>query len=161
VVVRSVSKSLGPDLRLAVLCGDPVTVARVEGRQRLGTGWVSHVLQRAVLALWSDRRVTAGFDAAAEAYADRRESLIAALAARRIRAHGRSGMNVWVPVAEEAAAVAALAERGWAVRSGEPYRTKTPPAIRVTISSLKPGEAERFAADLAERLRPEARTAIK
>ena len=161
VVVRSVSKSLGPDLRLAVLCGDPVTVARVEGRQRLGTGWVSHVLQRAVLALWSDRRVTAGFDAAAEADADRRESLIAALAARRIRAHGRSGMNVWVPVAEEAAAVAALAERGWAVRSGEPYRTKTPPAIRVTISSLKPGEAERFAADLAERLRPEARTAIK
>ncbi len=152
-VVRSVSKFLGPDLRLAILAGDAATVARVEGRQRLGMGWVSHVLQRTVLALWSDRRVTGRFAKVAEAYATRRRALISALARRDIAAHGRSGLNVWIPVAEEAAAVAALAERGWAVRAGEPYRTRTPPAIRVTISTLEPPEAERLADDLSAGVR--------
>jgi DNA-binding transcriptional MocR family regulator len=152
-VVRSVSKFLGPDLRLAILAGDATTVARVEGRQRLGMGWVSHLLQRTVLALWSDRRVTERFAKVAEAYATRRRALISALARRGIAARGRSGLNVWIPVAEEAAAVAALAERGWAVRAGEPYRTRTPPAIRVTVSTLRPAEAERFADDLAASMR--------
>jgi DNA-binding transcriptional MocR family regulator len=152
-VVRSVSKFLGPDLRLAILAGDAVTVARVEGRQRLGMGWVSHLLQRTVLALWSDRRVTGRFAKVAEAYAKRRQALISALARRGIASRGRSGLNVWIPVAEEAAAVAALAERGWAVRAGEPYRTRTPPAIRVTVSTLRPAEAERFADDLAAGVR--------
>jgi DNA-binding transcriptional MocR family regulator len=158
-VVRSVSKSLGPDLRLAVLAGDPTTVARVEGRQSVGTGWVSHVLQDLVADLWTDRRTAALLARAAAAYADRRGALIAALAARGIGAHGRSGLNVWVPVREEAATVAALAHAGWAVRAGERFRLRSGPAIRITAASLAARDAERLASDLAASVRPAARSA--
>ena len=97
-VVRSVSKSLGPDLRLAVLAGDATTIARVEGRQHIGTGWVSHVLQEVVARLSADPRTEARLRAAASHYAAHRAGLIDTLRTHGIAAHGRSGFNVWIPV---------------------------------------------------------------
>ncbi len=158
-VVRSVSKSLGPDLRLAVMAGDPTTIARIEGRQWAGTGWVSHILQGLVLALWSDPATTERRRAAAEADRTRRDALLRALAAHEIPAHGRSGLNVWVPVAEELGTVTALAAAGWAVRGGERYRLQSPPAVRVTIATMTAREATRLAADMAAARAPERRTA--
>jgi DNA-binding transcriptional MocR family regulator len=149
-VVRSVSKSLGPDLRVALLASDDRTHARVEGRQSLGIRWVSHILQRVVVALWRDRAP----ERAGRIYGERRETLLRALAAHGIEAHGASGLNVWIPVAEETATVQALLQRGWAVKAGERYRIASPPAIRVTIASLEPRDAARFADDLAAVVRP-------
>jgi DNA-binding transcriptional MocR family regulator len=158
-VVRSVSKSLGPDLRLAVMAGDARTIARVEGRQTLGIRWVSHILQRLVVALWSDKRVDKQLARAERTYSQRRVALLDALHTRGIDAHGSSGLNVWIPIPEESAVAQELFQRGWAVAAGERYRIKTPPAIRVTTASLDAQDALKFANDLAEVLRPAQRRA--
>lgn len=152
-VVRSVSKPLGPDLRVALLASDPRTHARVEGRQTLGVRWVSHILQRLVVALWRDRAPAR----AGRIYSERRNALLRALAAHGIAAHGASGLNVWIPVSEESATVQALMHAGWAVKAGERYRIASPAAIRVTIASLEPKDAVRFAADLAQVIAPRRR----
>jgi hypothetical protein len=75
-----------------------------------------------------------------------------------IPAQGDSGLGVWVPVAEEVSTVQALLERGWAVSAGERYRFETPPAIRITTTTLGPGEAEELAAALDAVLRSPAAT---
>jgi DNA-binding transcriptional MocR family regulator len=151
-LVRSVAKAYGPDLRLAVLTGDADTVDRVHGRQRLGPGWVSRLLQRAVVRLWTDGAVDV--PAVAAAYRRRREALIGALAERGVSAHGRSGMNVWVPVPDETGVVARLLHAGWAVAPGARFRTATPPGIRVTVSTLTPEEATAVADALADAVAP-------
>jgi DNA-binding transcriptional MocR family regulator len=134
--VRSVSKPYGPDLRLAALAGDEATVARVEGRQRAGQGWVSSLLQRLVVSLWRDPAVAAGIAAAGESYRRRRTALREALAARGLAGHGRTGINVWVPVPDETRAVAALRETGYAVAPGALFRLASGPGIRITVSPL-------------------------
>ncbi|GAA3669225.1 aminotransferase class I/II-fold pyridoxal phosphate-dependent enzyme [Nonomuraea antimicrobica] len=155
VLVRSTAKAFGPDLRLAPVTGDPVTLDRLRGRQRLAAGWVSHLLQRAVAHLWRTRAVDTA--AVARAYGLRRDGLVAALAERGLPAHGRSGLNVWIPVADEAAAITRLLGRGWACAPGARNRIGTPPAVRLTVSPLDVGEIEPLADDLAAALRPAAR----
>ena len=148
-VVRSMSKPLGPDLRLAAMTGDPTTIARVQGHQILGPGWVSHILQRVVVELLRDPATARRIERATAAYAKRRAALIDALAARDVPAHGRSGLNVWVPLREERPVVEALRDRGWVVASGERFRIQTGPGIRVTVAGLRTREADQIAEIIA------------
>jgi DNA-binding transcriptional MocR family regulator len=148
---RSVAKALGPDLRLAVLAGDELTVARVQGRQQCGPGWVSHILQQLVLGLWSDRDVLARVKRAGRIYAERRGFLLNRLSERGIEATGASGLNVWVPVEDETRTVGALLARGWVVAAGAAYRLPgSSAAIRVTAATLTSAEAVALADDLHE-----------
>ncbi|MFF5445334.1 aminotransferase class I/II-fold pyridoxal phosphate-dependent enzyme [Streptomyces sp. NPDC012888] len=151
-LVRSVSKAYGPDLRLALLTGDPVTLDRVRGRQRLGPGWVSRVLQYAVAELWASGAVDPV--AVSRSYARRRDALVAALAERGVAAYGRSGLNVWVPVADETGAVARLLAAGWAVAPGARFRVASGPGIRITVSRLAVEEVPALADVVAEAVRP-------
>ncbi|HEX6688622.1 MAG TPA: aminotransferase class I/II-fold pyridoxal phosphate-dependent enzyme [Solirubrobacterales bacterium] len=155
---RSLAKSLGPDLRLAVLAGDPHTISRVRGRQAVGPGWVSHLLQRTAAALWADPKIARSLEKATATYRKRRETFITALAEHGIEAHAPSGLNVWIPVPDETSAVQALQTEGWAVAPGAPFRLQAEPAIRVTISTLQADEAKPLAAAIATALRPSHRT---
>ncbi len=150
-VVRSVSKWLGPDLRLALVAGDDTTVGRLEGRLALGTGWVSHVLQQATAEAW--RAATSGpeplLQQAAATYARRRAALCAALAERGVQATAPSGLNVWVRVDEEAATVERMRQAGYVVRAGERYRIRSGPAVRVTTARLDEEQAPTVADAIA------------
>ncbi|MET9595993.1 aminotransferase class I/II-fold pyridoxal phosphate-dependent enzyme [Streptomyces sp. NPDC006516] len=150
--VRSVSKAYGPDLRLAVLTGDALTVDRVTGRQRLGPGWVSGLLQRTVAHLWESGAVDTA--AVARSYGERRDALVRALAERGIEAYGRTGMNVWVPVSDETGAVARLLHAGWAVAPGARFRLTSPQGVRLTVSSLTAADIGPLADAGAEAARP-------
>jgi DNA-binding transcriptional MocR family regulator len=126
----------------------------VEGRQSLGPGWVSGLVQRLVTRLWTDPRVMAGVDRAAAAYAERREALAALVEA----APAPSGINLWVAVPDEEAVVRALLADGWAVAAGAPYRLSPGPAIRITTAELRPDETPRLAAAIERAAAPPRRT---
>ena len=148
--MRSVSKWLGPDLRLAVVAGDETTLARVEGRQSLGPGWVSTVVQRLAVRLWDDPVVAR----AADVYRERREALATLVDA----APAPSGINLWVPVPDEFTAVRALRAEGWAVAAGAPYRLSPGSAIRITTAALETEDAPRLAAAIERAVSPPRRT---
>ena len=138
LVVRSLNKPVSPDLRVAVAAADAEIANRLRQEQWLADGWVSSYLQRTAAAALASRSVQALLGRARQAYSRRPTELLKALAERGIEARGATGLNVWVPVPDETAAVRGLLERGWCVRAGARYRLRSPPAIRITVAQLLP-----------------------
>ncbi|NUS14075.1 MAG: GntR family transcriptional regulator, partial [Streptomyces sp.] len=73
-------------------------------------------------------------------------------AQRGIAAHGRSGLNVWVPVRDESAVVNGLRSRGWWVAAGARFRVASGPGVRITTADLEVADAPRLASDFAAAL---------
>jgi DNA-binding transcriptional MocR family regulator len=158
--VRSASKAYGPDLRLALLAGDHRTVERVHGRLRLGAGWVSYLLQDLAVSLWRDKAATRLVHEAEAVYTRNRTLLHAALADRGVTSHGRSGLNVWVPLPDETVAITRLLSAGWAAAPGTRFRIGTPPGMRITVSSLDVTEIDALADAVAEALHAVGRASV-
>ncbi|WP_103510607.1 aminotransferase class I/II-fold pyridoxal phosphate-dependent enzyme [Streptomyces sp. SM13] len=153
-LVRSVSKFLGPDLRLALVAADAESTARLEARLSAGTTWVSRLLQHAARQMLLDPSVHELHERAREVYARRSGLLVERLHAHGIEVpHRPDGLNVWVELdVDGRAAVKALAHRGWAVRPGHlfaPDPAAHRGAIRVTTATLTESQARAFAAELA------------
>ncbi|GAB3281918.1 transcriptional regulator PtsJ [Parasphingorhabdus pacifica] len=152
-LVRSVSKFLGPDLRLAFVLSDQDSEAQLSTRLSSAASWVSHVLQHIVATLLHDDETARLLREARDSYAARLCSLTDALHEHGIRLPpDRDGLNAWIPVGRrEKHLVDALAARGWAVRGGSDFAVtgRSAGALRVTSSIITPQQAQNFAADLA------------
>jgi len=149
--VMSFSKSHGPDFRLAAVGGASDPIALVERRRMLGPSWSSRLLQRVLCAMLTSADVEASVKAASAVYASRRALLVDGLGARNITVRGSHGLNIWVPVQDEATAVPMLAAHGIGVARGRPFRLVHDDNhfIRVTTSAIREG-AEVIVDRLAE-----------
>jgi DNA-binding transcriptional MocR family regulator len=138
VLVRSFSKTHGPDLRLAAVGGPAAVVDPMVERRYLGQGWSSRLLQSILLDLLTDPESRTLVAHARRTYAVRTATMVEALVARGVEVPGRDGINVWVPVAEQSAALLHLAAAGVRAASGDPFwiRPTGTHHIRVTTASI-------------------------
>lgn len=153
--VRSFSKSHGPDLRLAAMSGPAETMREIIGRRQLGQGWTSRLLQRILLELLTEERAIEQVADAAREYGRRRNALVDALAERGVPVGGVDGINIWIPVLDESAAIVRLASQGIGVTPGAPFAVlaNQPGHIRITAGLVADGHVE-----LADQLATAART---
>lgn len=135
--ILSFSKSLGPDLRLAVASGSREMIRQIQSYRSFSAGWTSRLLQAAAAWLLNDRTSLDGLALARAAYATRREALRDALAHHGVAASASEGLCLWVPVQSEQFALVTLAARGIAVLPGSKCALRQPNHIRVGTSMLK------------------------
>ena len=143
VHIRSFSKSHGPDLRLAAVSAPTAVRGAVNGRRQLGQGWSSRLLQQVLLGLLTDDVATAQVQTAARTYAARRARVVDRLRERGVEVGGTEGINIWVPVQDETAAVVRLASQGIGVAPGTPFRIGPGGEgghVRVTVGLAADGE---------------------
>jgi DNA-binding transcriptional MocR family regulator len=87
----------------------------------LGPGWSSRLLQGVLLDLLTDPGAIAQVALAREAYATRRETLLACLRERGATATAADGINLWLSVDDQQIAMVTLAAHGVAVAPGAPF----------------------------------------
>lgn len=151
-LLRSLSKPLGPDLRLAWLACDEETAVRLRLRLAAGTGWVSHLLQDAAVSVLESATQRAKIASAGVRYQQRLQSLQMLLQARGVQqAVPMEGLNLWLPLPDDSRPqVLALAARGWHVRAGEVFAVSAPGhGLRITCAALGTPQQRQLADDLA------------
>lgn len=139
VHIVSYSKSLGPDLRLAVLSSSASIVEQIQAYRNFGARWTSRILQAAGAWLLNDPITTASLARARQIYARRRMALVDALHTRGVEVANRDGLCLWVPVESEQFAMVTMAARGIAVFPGARFciNRTWPQHIRVGTGMLE------------------------
>jgi DNA-binding transcriptional MocR family regulator len=141
VHIRSYSKSHGPDLRLAAMSAPPELMADLLARRQLGQGWSSRLLQRILLHLLADPTAIAEVEKARSTYAGRRRVVVEELAKLGVEVGGGDGINLWIPVQDEASALIRLASQGIGVAPGKPFAVlpESRGFMRVTVGLVSSG----------------------
>ena len=154
-VVRSMSKTLGPDLRLAIVASDPLTSGKLRLRLNSGSQWVSHLLQDLACACLNDETYQHTLAQTQQFYAAQQQKLTAALRRHGIELPVGDGLNMWLPLEDNSQAIAfALAKSGWLVREGEVFGVNTPAhGLRITLSTLSDSDIDKLATDIHQALK--------
>jgi len=151
IYIRSFSKSIGPDLRIAVAVARPRLRSPLAESKNFADGWTSRILQRTLAGVLQDAELDESLSAAVRAYADRRT-----IAARELHNafrvlgggawSGTDGVNIWVhlpsgldslPVIERSASLGVL------VAPGEPFfiRPGRGDVLRLNVGAVDTDQA--------------------
>lgn len=137
--IRSYSKTLGPDLRLAVLSTTKEYADSIQAYRNFGASWTSRILQNAAAYLLNSKALPAQLEASRETYLQRRKWLTDELDKRKIRYFGDEGFALWIPVPSERYALVTMAVHGYAVFHGSRFLCSDKhdeEYIRIATSSL-------------------------
>lgn len=134
--VLSFSKSLGPDLRLAVLSSSTNVVKQIQSYRSFSSGWTSRLLQATTAWLLNDDESERIVSRARNTYAERRAKLTERLRQRGIDIPPGDGLCVWIPVESEQYALVTLAARGIAVLPGTKCSVGPTQHVRVATAIL-------------------------
>lgn len=151
IYVRSFSKSIGPDLRVAAVAARPRLRIPLRDAKVVADGWSSRIIQRALAAALEDPGLDVALEAARRTYAERRRVLTQVLEARlpdAIIVGTQDGVNVWVelpPGCDAMDVVHNAAELGVLVANGEAFyiRPGRGNAVRVSVGAIDRAEAVR------------------
>jgi DNA-binding transcriptional MocR family regulator len=146
VHIRSYSKSHGPDLRIAAVGGSADVIDPLVSRRMLGPGWTSRLLQAVLVELLTDPAAIAAVTRARSTYAMRSLAVREGLAGEGVTSTTGDGINAWVEVVDERAALIALAAMGVRVSPGAPFMVGGSPSyhIRVTTGVLDEHDSEQL-----------------
>lgn len=151
IYILSLSKFLGPDLRISIVNGSSQVVAEMQRQQLIGPRWVSHILQDAAASLWKIAITKNLLNIATESYQLRRKQLLNALPQEiALDLLLGDGIHLWIPVLSETAVVQHMAAKGWAIQEGSPFRLNGSPAVRISLGNVKVEHIDKLAEDLVD-----------
>ncbi len=158
--VRSFSKSIAPDLRMAVGVARPLLLEPLADAKSFADGWSSRLLQRVLAKTLRDEEVFAALGRARDAYRNRRQR--ASTAMNRVLSQvgggawsGPDGVNVWVhlpPGVDAKDVLERSAAGGVRLADGEPFFL-TPghsDVVRLNAGSVKTEDAGKAGEILAQ-----------
>jgi DNA-binding transcriptional MocR family regulator len=128
IYIRSFSKSIAPDLRIAVAAAKARLRTLLFEEKSFADGWTSHSIQLTAALALADPSTAKVLAAATKAYAERRKAATHALVSEarglaRVR-HNGDGLSVWVEISPEVRSsevVEQAAALGVLIAPGEPF----------------------------------------
>lgn len=142
--IRSFCKAYGIDVRTSVLAGAAELVDRTIGLRSHGVGSNSRILQNTLAHLIRSPDAARTVEVARGRYTARRAALLAALDRHGVIARsGPHSLVVWAEVADETAALLALARQGILAGAASRSFATSPehPLLRLSITQLPDDEA--------------------